>query len=197
MALQLTKTSPFKVQKSKAAKADTASLIAPKKIAKNIDSFREYQDQAKHYESLAAAHKVEIVVYAKKNYSERIMNGQGGSFKIIGEESQVTWVASTGSAALSAEDEAIIKDKWGKKAAKELLTPDFSSLKFDAKVLEANYDMVAQALKALPSEVLENLFKPMAMKASKDALDKAHEFVKTPEEMSEVCAILKLKNYIR
>ncbi|MBX9767262.1 MAG: hypothetical protein K2X47_08330, partial [Bdellovibrionales bacterium] len=74
---------------------------------------------------------------------------------------------------------------------------DFASIKFDAKVLEANYDAVVKALQTLPAEVLENLFKPMLMKARPGAAEGAKQYAKNPTELLEILKSLKIKNYIR
>ena len=45
--------------------------------------------------------------------------------------------------------------------------------------------MVA-ALETLPAEILENLFKPMAMKARSGAADKARQYARSAEEFRAV-----------
>jgi hypothetical protein len=74
---------------------------------------------------------------------------------------------------------------------------DFASIKFDAKVLEANYDAVVEALQSLPEDVLENLFKPILMNARPGAADGAMRYAKKPDDLLEMLKTLRIKNYIR
>ncbi len=69
--------------------------------------------------------------------------------------------------------------------------------KFDPAVLEANYDAVVEALQTLPEQVLQNLFKPILMKARPGAADIAKKNAKTPEDLMDLLKSLKIKNYIR
>ena len=47
------------------------------------------------------------------------------------------------------------------------------------------------------ADVLENLFKPMLMKAKPGAVEAAKRYAKSPEDMREIIKQLKIKNYIR
>jgi hypothetical protein len=109
----------------------------------------------------------------------------------------VTYVVMDASAGLTEEDAEEFAKNYGKDAAEDLIVRDFASIKFDAKVLEANYDKVVEALQTLPPEVLENLFKPMLMKASPGAAERAKKYSKKPDELLEILKSLKIKNYIR
>ncbi|MEO5968740.1 MAG: hypothetical protein ABIQ95_02335 [Bdellovibrionia bacterium] len=192
------KVDPFKTKKTRTVLSESNDTITPpKEVAKAIDSFRECQDQAKHFEGEATIHKDLIMNYSNKEYSKRLYNGMSKSFKILGDETMVTYVVMDSSAGLTGEDAEDFKKRWGKSAAEKLITRDFGSIKFDPKVLEANYDAVVGALQTLPEQVLENLFKPMLMKASPGAVEIAKEFVKTPEDMKDLIKQLKIKNYIR
>jgi len=192
------KLDPFKTRKSKVplAKADDA-ITPPQKIQKAIDAFREAQDQYKHFEGEMTIHKDQIMSYGWDEYSKRMMHGKKGSFKVLGEETMVTYVAMDSSAGLSDEDVALIEQRWGKEAAQQLIGPDFSTIRFDAAVLEANYDAVVEALQSLPESVFENLFKPMLRKAKSGAVDQCKKFAKNSEELKELLQDLKMKNYIR
>jgi hypothetical protein len=119
------------------------------------------------------------------------------SFKILGEETMVTYVVMDSSAGLTEEDVADFSQKWGKEVADELIVRDFGSIKFDAAVLEANYDAVVEALQVLPEQVLQNLFKPMSMKARPGAAELAKKYAKSPEDIKDLLKSLKMKNYIR
>lgn len=192
------KVDPFKTKKTKTeatAKQDT--ITPPAEIAAAIDQFRECQDQAKHFEGEATIHKDLILKYTHEQFSKRVFNGMPDSFKVLGDETMVTYVVMDASAGLTDEDVAEISERWGEKAAEELVVRDFASIKFDAKVLEANYDAVVEALQVLPEDVLSNLFKPMLMKARPGAVEAAKRFAKTPEDMQEMVQQLKIKNYIR
>jgi hypothetical protein len=192
------KVDPFKTKKTRTVLSESNDTITPpKEVARAIDSFRECQDQAKHFEGEATIHKDLIMNYSNKEYSKRLYNGMSKSFKILGDETMVTYVVMDSSAGLTEEDALDFKKRWGKGAAEKLITRDFGSIKFDPKVLEANYDAVVEALQTLPEQVLENLFKPMLMKASPGAVEIAKEFVKTPEDMKDLIKQLKIKNYIR
>src|SRR5208282_4847758 len=103
----------------------------------------------------------------------RALSGKNGSFKVLGDETMVTYVVMDYSAGLSEEDVEEFAKNFGREAAEDLIARDFSSIKFDAKVLDANYDAVVEALQTLPEDVLSNLFKPMLMKARPGAAEAA------------------------
>lgn len=198
MAKSAHKVDPFKTKKTKTVTPDSKdTLTPPAEVARAIDQFRECQDQAKHFEGEATIHKDVILKYSEAEYTKRLFNGMNKSFKILGEQTMVTYVIMDASAGLTEEDTAEFTQRWGEEAANELIVRDFGSIKFDPKVLEANYDAVVDALQVLPAEVLENLFKPMLMKARPGAVEAAKRYAKTPEDMQELVQQLKIKNYIR
>ena len=125
------------------------------------------------------------------------MNGLNGSFKLLGEETMVTYVVQDSSAGLTEEDVEAFEERWGKKAVEDLIEKDLRSIRFDPDVLAANYDTIVDALQDLPPEILENLFKPMLMKAKSSAVEKAKKYAKNPAELKELLEQIKLKNYIR
>jgi hypothetical protein len=192
------KIDPFKTKKTKTPVSKAADAVTPPdEIAKAIDSFREAQDQYKHFEGEMTIHKDQILNFSNTEYAKRLLSGMDGSFKIMGEETTVTYVVMDSSAGLTEEDLAEFSSRWGKDAADELITRDFGSIKFDASVLEANYDAVVEALQVLPENILQNLFKPMLMKARSGAAEAAKRHAKTPEDMKDLLKQLKIKNYIR
>ncbi len=192
------KIDPFKTKKTKAPPSKAADAVTPPdEIAKAIDSFREAQDQYKHFEGEMTIHKDQILNFAHGEYAKRLLGGLDGSFKVMGEETTVTYVAMDASSGLTEEDLSEFGGRWGEEAADALITRDFSSIKFDASVLEANYDAVVEALQVLPESILQNLFKPMAMKARPGAADIAKRYAKTSEDMKDLLKQLKIKNYIR
>jgi hypothetical protein len=192
------KVDPFKTKKVKTENAQASDTISPpKEIAEAIDAFRECQDQAKHFEGEATIHKDMILSFSEEEYVKRLLNGKDSSFKVLGEETMVTYVVVDGSAGLTEEDVEEFAKNWGKEAAEDLIVRDFGSIKFDAKVLEANYDAVVEALQTLPEDILENLFKPMLMKARPGAADSAMRYAKKPDDLLEMLKALRIKNYIR
>lgn len=192
------KVDPFKTRKTKTEESDASDTMSPPpEVAEAIDAFRECQDQAKHFEGEATIHKNVILSYSEEQYVKRLMGGKNKSFKVLGDETMVTYVVMDASAGLSEEDKEEFARNYGKKAAEDLIMNDYGSLKFDAKVLEANYDAVVEALQALPEDVLENLFKPMLMKARPGAAEKAKSYAKNADELLEMLKALKIKNYIR
>ena len=192
------KVDPFKTKKSKTPTASSSDTVTPpKEIAQAIDSFREAQDQYKHFEGEMTIHKDQIMAYSTDEYAKRLLNGMNGSFKILGDETTVTYVVMDSSAGLTEEDAAEFAQRWGKEVAEELIVRDFGSIKFDAAVLEANYDAVVEALQTLPEQVLQNLFKPMLMKARPGAAEAAKRYAKKPEDMKDMLKQLKIKNYLR
>ena len=60
-----------------------------------------------------------------------------------------------------------------------------------------NWQEVMQNPKALPEDVLENLFKPMLLKAKSGAVERAKKYAKTQDELLEIIQQLKIRNYIR
>lgn len=192
------KVDPFKTKKTRETPQGAAdTLTPPADIKQAIDAFRECQEQAKHFEGEATIYKDQITEYARTEYTKRVFSGIQGSFKILGDETMVTYVVQDSSAGLTDEDVETFTERWGKKASEELIEKDFRSIRFDADVLAANYDAIVDALQELPAEVLEKLFKPMLMKAKHSALETAKKYAKNPDELRELLEQLKLKNYIR
>ncbi len=197
-SLKSKKTDPFKTRKTKTeASVSSDTISPPKEIAEAIDNFRECQDQAKHFEGEATIHKNQILEFSENEYVKRLLNGKNVSFKVLGEETMVTYVVMDSSAGLTDEDVEEFSKNFGEEAAEELIVRDYNSIKFDAKVLEANYDAVVEALQVLPSDVLENLFKPMLMKAAPGAAESAKKYAKNSSELLEILKSLRIKNYIR
>lgn len=192
------KVDPFKTRKSKAEETAAGDTISPpKEIAEAIDAFRECQDQAKHFEGEATIHKNTVLSFSEEEYSKRLLSGKNTSFKILGDETMVTYVVMDSSAGLSEDDVEEFAKNFGREAAEDLIVRDYASIKFDAKVLEANYEAVVEALQTLPEEVLENLFKPMLLKARPGAAEGAKRYAKKPDDLLEMLKALRIKNYIR
>ncbi len=192
------KVDPFKTKKSRTTKATENDTVSPPpEIAEAIDAFRECQEQAKHFEGESMVHKDKILDFCHEEFSKRAVNGDNKSFKVLGDETMVTYVAMDSSAGLTEEEVDEFAEIYGEGAAEELITRDFRSIRFDDKVLAAHYDEIVEALQVLPEEVLSNLFKPMLMKASPGAVLKAKKYGKTPEKLREMITHLKMKNYVR
>lgn len=192
------KVDPFKTRKTRTEVAKAGdTLTPPPEVAEAIDAFREAQDQAKHFEGEATIHKNTILGFSEEEYVKRLISGKNKSFKILGDETMVTYVVMDSSAGLSDEDVEEFSKNFGRKAAEDLIVRDYGSIKFDAKVLEENYDAVVEALQVLPGDVLENLFKPMLHKARSGAAEGAKAYTKKPDELLEMLKALKIKNYIR
>lgn len=192
------KVDPFKTRKTKTEESGSSDTLSPPtEIAAAIDAFREAQDQAKHFEGEATIHKNTILSFSEEEYVKRLLSGKNASFKVLGDETMVTYVVMDASAGLSEEDVEEFSKNFGAKAADDLIVRDFASIKFDAKVLEANYEAVVEALQVLPEDVLENLFKPMLMKARPGAAEGAKSYAKKPDDLLEMLKGLKIKNYIR
>ncbi len=198
MAVPAKKSDPFKTRKTKVETKDQAEVLSPPKdVAEAIDRFRESQEQAKHFEGEAMIYKDKILDYSRELFCKRLFQGFSQSFKIASDESMVTYIVQDSSAGLTEDDVAEIRSRWGERAADDLITKDYASIRFDANVLEANYDRVVAALQSLPEEVLDKLFKPMLMKATPGAIEMAKRHAKTPEEMNELLEQLKIKNYVK
>ena len=198
MAQKPKKSDPFKTRKNKnppSKQSDT--LTPPEDIATAIDEFRDCQDQSKHFEGEATVHKDKILDYCQVQFTERVTTGTPGSFKVLGEETMVTYVVQDSSAGLTEEDLAEFSNRWGEDAAEELVERDFKSIRFNDKILASHYDEVVGALQNLPDEILDQLFKPMLMKTKSNFFETARKYAKTPEEMRELMTQLKIKNYIR
>lgn len=190
---------PFKTKRSTSPAAKQAEnvLTPPPDVAEAIDAFRSAQDQAKFFEGEASVHKNTILNFATEEYAKRLYTGESGGFKIQGVETMAMYVVQDASAGISEEDVEEFSERWGEKAAEDLIVRDFSSIRFNDAVLEANYDAVVKCLQTLPPDVLENLFKPMAMRAKPGASDLARRHVKSPEELRDILRHLKLRHYIR
>src|SRR5208282_6874561 len=95
------------------------TINPPAEIAEAIDSFREAQDQAKHFEGEATIFKDQILSYSENEYVKRLLNGKDSSFKVLGEETMVTYVVMDASAGLTEEDVEEFSKNWGKEAAED------------------------------------------------------------------------------
>ena len=192
------KDSFFKTRKTREPEADAGdTLTPPAPIAQAIDAFREAQEQAKHFEGEATVQKDMVLEYSQREYTKRVLKGKNRSFKILGEQSMVTYVVMDASAGLSEEDVEAFTERWGEKATEDLITRDLASIRFDPEVLEANYDAVVEALQSLPKDIVDNLFKPMLLKAKPGSVERAKKYAKSAEELSELIQQLKIRNYIR
>jgi hypothetical protein len=192
------KSGIFKTRKSREEQPQIGDTITPPEtIAQAIDLFRDAQEQAKHFEGEATVQKDAINDYSRQEYVKRITRGKNGSFKLLGEQSMVTYVVMDASAGLTEDEAEAFKERWGEKATEDLIARDFASIRFDGEVLEANYDAVVEALSTLPDDVLENLFKPMLLKAKPGAVERAKKYAKTADDLLEIIQQLKIRNYIR
>ena len=198
MAKAKKKVDPFKTRKTKSTVVKESDTVTPpEEVQAAIDNFRECQEQAKHFEGESTIHKDVIMNYARDEFVKRSMNGKEKSFKILGDETMVTFVIQDSSAGMSDEDVEEFTEKWGEKAAEDLIMRDYRSIRFDPKVLEANYDAVVDCLQALPEQVLDNLFKPMLQMARPGAGSAAKNYAKDPETLLDLLSDLKIKNYIK
>ncbi len=191
------KSSPFKVKKSTVPTKADDIVTPPEEIAEAIDAFRQASDQAKYFEGEATIYKNTIVDFARGRFAKRFFEGSKSGFKIQGGDSVIMYIVQDSSAGFSDEERDEFAERWGEKAAEELIVRDFASIRFNEKTLEAHYDEVVRALETLPEEVLENLFKPMLMRAKPGALDSARRFTKNTEEFQAMIRDLKIKNYIK
>ena len=189
---------PFKVRQTKTeATKESDTITPPEHISLAIDKFRQCQDQAKHFEGEATVYKDTVHNWALEEYVKRTRSGLPKSFKLLGDEAMATFVVMDSSAGLTQEDIAMISDRFGEDVTDALVERDFRSIRFDPKVLEANYDAVVEALSSLDDSILESLFKPMLMKAKPGAVEKAKALVKEESDFRELLVALKMKNYIR
>lgn len=192
------KVDPFKTRQSKLPESKANDTVTPPdEVREAIDAFRECQEQAKHFEGEATVHKDAILHYADQEYTKRLLSGIPKSFKILGEETMVTYIVTDSSAGLTEENVADIEERWGPKAAEELVVRDFASIRFDADVLSANFDAVVEALQVLPEEVVSKLFKPMLMKAKPGAAEAAKQYAKNASDLKSLLKALRIKNYIK
>ena len=191
------KADPFKVRKNTTpSKADDIVSPTPE-VTEAIDAFRQAIDQAKFFEGEATVYKNTILDFARAQYAKRFFDGNKSGFKLQGDDAMIMYIIQDSSAGFSDEDLADFVEKWGDKAADELIVRDFASIRFNDKTLEAHYDEVVNALQTLPPEILENLFKPMLMKARPNALDTARKYAKNTNEFTKLMSDLKIKNYIK
>jgi hypothetical protein len=188
----------FKTRKTREVEVkDSDTITPPEEIAQAIDQFRDAQEQAKHFEAEATIQKDAINDYSRGVYSKRVLNGKNRSFKLVGDQSMVTYVVMDASAGITEEEAQAFAEQWGDKAAEDLIVKDFASIRFDGEVLAANYDAVVEALQVLPEDVLENLFKPMLLKAKPGSVERAKKYAKTADKLLEIITQLKIRNYIR
>jgi hypothetical protein len=197
-AAKTKRSDPFRTRKTKTETVPAGDAISPpREVAEAIDAFREAQDQAKHFEGEATIYKNTILAFSEEEYVSRLLSGKNASFKVLGSETMVTYVVMDASAGLTEEDAEEFSKNYGRRAAEDLITRDYGSIRFNADILEANYDAVVEALQRLPGKVLENLFKPMLMKAVPGAVERAKRYARNSSELLDIIKSLRIKNYIR
>ena len=198
MSQKSEKIDPFKTRKNKNQSVKQNDTITPpEEIREAIDLFRECQDQARHFEAESTYHKEKIMKYCEQEFAHRFATGRTKSFKVLGEESMVTYVIQDMSAGLTSDEIEEFSQKWGERAANELIEKDYRSIRFNEKVLANHYDQVVEALQSLPENILSHLFKPMLMKAKEGALEKAKKFAKDEASFKTIVQNLKMRNFIR
>lgn len=189
---------PFKTRKTRESPESKVDAVKPPaEIQRDVDRFRENQEQAKTFEAQATVYKDRIVAFALEKYSERVMKGQTKSFKIPGHETIVNYIIQDSSAGLTEEDMEEFENRWGKKATEDMIVKDYSSIRLNGQVLAEHYEEIVGALQTLPGDILGQLFKPMLMKATPNAVEKAKKYTKTAHELAEMIKQLKIKNYIK
>lgn len=189
---------PFKTRKTKeTAENKVDTVTPPAEIQRAVDLFRENQEQAKHFEGEATVYKDRIVAFSLEEYCKRAWKGQSKSFKLLGHETIVNYIIQDSSAGLTEEDFEEFQERWGKKAAEEMIVKDYASIRLNGQVLADHYEEIVEALQVLPKDILNQLFKPMLMKAAPNAIEKAKKYTKTAHELGEMIKHLKVKNYIK
>lgn len=192
------KVEPFQTRKTKEPAATTVDTVTPPQdVQKAVDLFRENQGQAKHFEGEATIYKDKILSFSIEEYCNRAFRGQKKSFKILGQESIVNFIIQDSSAGLTEDEYEEFEERWGKKAAEDLIIKDYSSVRLDGEVLAEHYDEIVAALQRLPEEIVSRLFKPMLLKANSQAVEKAKSYVRNPQELIEIIKQLKIKHYIK
>lgn len=192
------KKSPFKTKKSTVATKQADNIITPPAIvAEAVDAFRNAVDQAKFHEGEATVHKNTVMEFAAQEFSRRLYHGDTQGFKIQGNEFLAMYVVQDAGAGLSEEDVDQFRERWGDEAAQDLIVRDFASIRFNESILETHYDEVVAALQTLPEEILDHLFRPMALKVRKGALERVRKFAKNKEELQEMMRDLKFRHYVR
>lgn len=189
---------PFKTRKTKeSAETKVDTVTPPAEVQRAVDMFRENQEQARHFEGEATVYKDRIVEFSLEEYCKRVLKGQTKSFKVLGHETIVNYIIQDSSAGLTEEDFEEFQSKWGKKAAEDMIVKDYASIRLNGDVLANHYEEVVHALQVLPPNILNQLFKPMLMKASPNAVEKAKKYAKNAADLAELIKELKIKNYIK
>lgn len=190
--------SPFTTKKSSTSKSKVQTATdTPPAVAEAVDAFKNLKDQIKHLEGQSAIHKDTIMEFAGKEFVKRWMVGHDeSSMKVLGKSNtHVNYTLMDKSGAITEEEKEEIAKRFGEETADALCVPDFSTLRFDAEVLAANYDAVLGALSALPEDVLNSLFKPMTLKAAPRAEIRQH--ASSADELGDLLKALKITSYIK
>jgi hypothetical protein len=103
----------FKTRKTRETQEEAGDTITPpQEIADAIDAFRDAQEQAKHFEGEMTVQKDAINEYSLKEFSKRVLKGKNKSFKLMGEQSMVTYVVMDASAGITEEEVEAFKERW-------------------------------------------------------------------------------------
>jgi hypothetical protein len=191
------KIDPFKIKKTR-NKDDIESIKPPPEVAVAVDRFNASHELVRHHMSELSVQREIIMNYALDTHSQRLTDeDKNRSFKILGVEKTVTFVAVDGSGQITGDELAEFQTEWGKAAAKTLIVKDWNNVRVNGEVLVKNFDVIMKVLEKLPPKILQNLFWPISLKAVKGAVDKAKPWAKSSDKMRRIIEQLKLRNYIK
>ncbi len=185
---------------SESSKSSLTSIQASDPIASSVDEYARIQAEIKHLEGERDSYKKPITDEGKAKYAERMMSGQLGNIKLIGNEHMVTFIAQNSSSQLTESDIQNAEEKFGKKVITDLVTVDLSSLKFNPDFVgnEAVQAKIFASLeKAFKPEELAAMFLPVSSKVVDNVLERATNHVKTAANLVELYDALKIKCYIK
>ena len=187
---------PFKVKKS-SAKKGLDVVEAPKELKSIIDEWKEFADLEKKYKAKKAGLAPQIKEFASMVNAKRRLSGKNENFNLIGDEQTCQFQMTSRISGGSDDDIALIVEKYGEEVAEALFQKDYASLKINDKYLKANWNEIIPKLTKALGDHFHELFSEMSHKLADDGLEKAAEFVETPEELSNLYDDLKVVSFLK
>ena len=188
---------PFKMKKNDTKGKKLEAVEAPDDLTALVDEFKENAELSKKYEGKKKALAAQIKPFAMQKAAERRLAGNPDNFNILGDEKMCQFQMTERISGGTDEAVAAFAATYGEQAAEELYQKDYSSLKINGDYLKAHWNELIPKLTKALGDHFEPLFTEMAYKLADNGLEKAKDFVETPEELVALYEKMKVTSFIK
>lgn len=186
---------PF-VARAQPRDATVPVLEVPDDLKSMVDEFAALTAQSRELTVKLEALKSRLHAHCRQEFVGRLLAGETGGFRILGTTGRATFVVRGPGATLSQSERTALESRFGANIGTALLRRDLSSFRFNAAVLEANYDAVVAALNTLPREIVSSLVVPGGYRAVDDAASRVREHVQDSTAALELLTGLRLTTFV-